>query len=86
MSKKTFLFYACAVSAGVVASAGVNAQDDTAYKQAVREYCGDCHNQDDYAGGLDLLIMSPEGTENLDEKTAATAGGIRHTDFGELRH
>lgn len=54
MSKKAFLLYACCVSAGVVASAGVNAQDDAAYKEAVREYCGDCHNADDYAGGLDL--------------------------------
>ncbi len=30
------------------------AQDDAAWRDAISQYCGECHNSDDYAGGLDL--------------------------------
>src|SRR5262245_15626819 len=38
-----------------ISTAGVaqNA-DEAAYRSAVKQYCGECHNPDDYAGGLDL--------------------------------
>ena len=42
--------------AGVAITSPVLAQDttDAAYRAELRQYCGDCHNLDDYAGGLDL--------------------------------
>ncbi|MGV3590646.1 MAG: DUF1592 domain-containing protein [Gammaproteobacteria bacterium] len=38
----------------VAGSCGGFAQQDAAYIDAVKHYCGECHNGDDYAGGLDL--------------------------------
>ncbi|HEY0962158.1 MAG TPA: DUF1592 domain-containing protein [Pseudomonadales bacterium] len=38
----------------VNASCVALAQPDAAFTDALKQYCGDCHNGDDYAGGLDL--------------------------------
>ena len=32
-----------------------------------------------------MRVLPPKGAENFDEKTAGTAGGVGHADFGELR-
>ncbi len=48
------LFAGIAVSASVTRTAFAQTADATAYRNAVSQYCGDCHNADDYAGGLDL--------------------------------
>jgi mono/diheme cytochrome c family protein len=45
---------AAAIGGAVAQVQAQPAGTDAAYKEAVREYCGDCHNLDDYAGGLDL--------------------------------
>jgi hypothetical protein len=53
-------FARCLLFTGVAVATGALAQDD-AHVQALQQYCGDCHNPDDYAGGLDLasLMDSP---------------------------
>jgi mono/diheme cytochrome c family protein len=52
---------ACVLSALLSVKAGNAATIDLSDSlDLVRSYCGDCHNQDDYAGGLDL-------TQALDE-------------------
>lgn len=51
---------AVTVAALVAAVAAVNAQPDVAEVSgaaAVKEYCGECHNPDDYSGGLDLASI-----------------------------
>lgn len=49
--------------AAIAASSVALAQDanDAAYREELSQYCGDCHNADDYAGGLDLagLLDAP---------------------------
>jgi Protein of unknown function (DUF1587)./Protein of unknown function (DUF1592)./Protein of unknown function (DUF1595)./Protein of unknown function (DUF1588)./Protein of unknown function (DUF1585). len=47
-----FLLAASALSHGLAAS-GADANDDR-YRALVQEYCSDCHNFEDYAGGLDI--------------------------------
>lgn len=54
--RKKMLLVAVGVATGIGMVAGAEAQNasDAAYRAAIGEYCGDCHNFDDYAGGLDL--------------------------------
>lgn len=35
-------------------------RDDAAFRNALSQYCGDCHNPDDYAGGLDLDSLTDQ--------------------------
>jgi hypothetical protein len=50
-------FARCLLFTGVALATTALAQDDAAYTQALQQYCGDCHNPDDYAGGLDLASL-----------------------------
>lgn len=49
--------------AGIATTFNISAQesDDEVYRGAIKQYCSDCHNFDDYAGGLDLesILDSP---------------------------
>lgn len=38
------------------------------------------------AGLVNALVLLPEAAEDFDEKAAAAASGVRHADFGQLRH
>ena len=38
------------------------------------------------AGLVNALVLLPEAAEDFDEKAARAAGGVRHADFGQLRH
>ena len=46
------LLVAVAVGASFVTQA--QSASEVAQKQALKQYCGECHNPDDYAGGLDI--------------------------------
>jgi len=55
MQKKVLLVaIGLAMGTGMVSGASAQNANDAEYKAAIDEYCGECHNQDDYAGGLDL--------------------------------
>jgi mono/diheme cytochrome c family protein len=55
MRKRSLLVVACMVAAGA-SSASLLAQNagDADYRAAVEQYCTECHNLDDYSGGLDI--------------------------------
>jgi mono/diheme cytochrome c family protein len=46
------LFTAVALASGVAAAQSAG---DAEYRGMVHQYCGECHNPDDYAGGLDIV-------------------------------
>jgi hypothetical protein len=54
----SLLLTGAAVSQSIAAQ---SADSDAAYKDQIELYCGDCHNLDDYSGGLDLrgLLSEP---------------------------
>jgi hypothetical protein len=58
MRQGNFLLASC-VFAGLatVVNFSVFAAEDDAHLAEVEKYCGDCHNADDYSGGLDLVSL-----------------------------
>ena len=61
MSKKSIrntanlsFFFASLITGVIINAHAQPADSEAAQKATVKEYCGDCHNLDDYSGGLDL--------------------------------
>ncbi|MES2626165.1 MAG: DUF1592 domain-containing protein [Pseudomonadota bacterium] len=68
--QRSKLSAACCLFSGLVSTANfpAYAADENPHLAEVKQYCGDCHNSDDYAGGLDLVgILASPLTENAPE-------------------
>ncbi len=54
MVNNKFFRSCCVITVLVSVDELANAQDHSTQMAAINQYCGDCHNSDDYSGGLDL--------------------------------